>query len=52
MAHLQYHDGDWYLHASMRMVEADDGRAPGDVRLNRGTLNASGEYNLSASSEV
>ncbi len=24
MAHLQYRDGDWYLHASMREVEADD----------------------------
>ena len=24
MAHLQYRDGDWYLHASMRKVEADE----------------------------
>jgi len=24
MAHLQYRDGDWYLHASMRNVEADE----------------------------
>ncbi|MBX0326035.1 transposase, partial [Halomicroarcula sp. F13] len=24
MAHLQYRDGDWYLHASMRKVETDD----------------------------
>jgi IS605 OrfB family transposase len=24
MGHLQYRDGDWYLHASMRKVEADD----------------------------
>jgi putative transposase len=24
MAHLQYRDGDWYLHASMRKVEDDE----------------------------
>jgi IS605 OrfB family transposase len=24
MAHLQYRDGDWYLHASMRKVETDE----------------------------
>ncbi|WP_252491091.1 RNA-guided endonuclease InsQ/TnpB family protein [Natronococcus zhouii] len=24
MAHLQYYDNDWYLHASMRKVEADE----------------------------
>ena len=24
MAHLQYRDGDWYLHTSMRNVEADE----------------------------
>ncbi|MUV59441.1 transposase [Halobacterium sp. CBA1126] len=35
-----------------RRQNADDGGAPVDVRLNRGTLNVSGEYNLPASSEA
>jgi IS605 OrfB family transposase len=35
-----------------RRQNADDGGAPVDVRLNRGTLNVSGEYNPPASSEA
>jgi hypothetical protein len=35
-----------------RRQNADDGGAPVDVRLNRGTLNASGEYDLPALSEA
>ena len=35
-----------------RRQNADDGGAPVDVRLNRGTLNVSGEYDLPASSEA
>ncbi|GAA0285872.1 RNA-guided endonuclease InsQ/TnpB family protein [Halobacterium noricense] len=35
-----------------RRQNADDGGSPVDVRLNRGTLNVSGEYNLPASSEA
>jgi transposase len=35
-----------------RRQNADDGGAPVDVRLNRGTLNVSGEYTLPASSEA
>jgi IS605 OrfB family transposase len=35
-----------------RRQNADDGGAPVDVRLNRGTLNVSGEYNPPASTEA
>ncbi|RLM83596.1 transposase, partial [Halobellus sp. Atlit-38R] len=35
-----------------RRQNADDGGAPVDVRLNRGTLNVSGEYNPPASGEA
>ena len=35
-----------------RRQNADAGGAPVDVRLNRGTLNVSGEYDLPASSEA
>ncbi|WP_436928397.1 RNA-guided endonuclease InsQ/TnpB family protein [Halosimplex halobium] len=35
-----------------RRQNADDGGAPVDVRLNRGTVNVSGEYNLPASSKA
>jgi putative transposase len=35
-----------------RRQNADDGGAPVDVRLNRGTVNVSGEYDLPASSEA
>ena len=35
-----------------RRQNADDGGAPVDVRLNRGTLNVSGEYDLPASSQA
>ena len=35
-----------------RRQNADDGGAPVDVRLNRGTLNVSGEYDLPASAEA
>ena len=36
------------LQCFRRRQNADDGGAPVDVRLNRGTLNVSGEYDLPA----
>jgi transposase len=35
-----------------RRQNADDGGAPVDVRLNRGTLNVSGEYNPPATTQA
>jgi IS605 OrfB family transposase len=50
MAHLQYRDGDWYLHASMRKAETDE-KAPESKSKHRTVLGVDvGVNNLAVTS--